>query len=43
MMGYANEADVMNALSTLERALKKMGADFEPGVSLAAAQASLME
>ncbi len=42
MMGYANEADVMNALSVLERALKKMGADFEPGAGVAAAQASLM-
>ncbi len=42
MMGYANEADVMNALSVLERALKKMGVEIESGKSLAAAQASLM-
>ena len=42
MMGYANEADVMNALSVLERALKKMGVEIQPGISLAAAQASLM-
>jgi len=43
MMGYANEADVMNALSVLERALNKMGVEIEPGKSLAAAQASLMK
>ena len=42
MMGYANEADVMNALSVLERALNKMGVEIQPGKSLAAAQASLM-
>ncbi len=43
MMGYANEADVMNALSVLERSLNKMGVEIEPGKSLAAAQASLMK
>lgn len=43
MMGYATEADVMIALSTLERALVKMGVEIELGISIAAAQVSLIE
>jgi len=43
MMGYATEADVMIALSSLERALNKMGVEIEPGKGISAAQASLMK
>jgi len=42
MMGYAADADVMNVMSALERALKKMGCEFEAGCGVAAAQAALL-
>jgi len=42
MMGYANDADVMNALSALETVLKRVGYAFTPGAGVAAAQASLL-
>lgn len=42
MMGYANDADVMNALSSLETVLKRVGYAFTPGAGVAAAQAALL-
>jgi len=42
MMGYANDADVMNAVSSLEKVLKRVGYAFTPGAGVAAAQASLL-
>ena len=42
MMGYATEADVVNALSAIERAMKKLGIPFDPGAGVAAAQRSLL-
>lgn len=42
MMGYANDADVLNALGGLERVLKRVGYNFTPGAGVAAAQASLL-
>ena len=42
MMGYATEADVVNALSALERALVKMNVTIEHGAGVAAAQRALL-
>lgn len=42
MMGYANDADVMNAVSSLETVLKRVGYAFTPGAGVAAAQAALL-
>lgn len=42
MMGYANDADVMTALSSLETVLKRVGYAFTPGAGVAAAQAALL-
>ncbi len=42
MMGYANEADVMNALASLEQVLQRVGYAFTPGAGVAAAQAALL-
>ncbi len=43
MMGYAADADVVNVIAALERALKKCGADFIPGAGVKAAQESLLK
>ena len=43
MMGYATEADVMIALSALERSLVAEGYQCDPGAGLTAAQKSLIE
>ena len=43
MMGYATEADVVNALSAIERAMKKLAIPFEPGAGVAASQKSLLK
>lgn len=42
MMGYAVDADVVNALAGIERAMKKLGLPFAPGAGVAAAQRSLL-
>jgi aspartate aminotransferase-like enzyme len=43
MMGYATDADVVNALSTIERAMKKLNMPFEPAAGIAAAQKALLK
>lgn len=43
MMGYATDADVVNVMAALERALKRCGASFTPGAGVKAAQESLLE
>lgn len=42
MMGYATEADAVNALSALERALVKMNVTIERGAGVAAVQRELL-
>jgi aspartate aminotransferase-like enzyme len=42
MMGYAVDADVVNALAGIERALQKNGVAFTPGAGVAAAQQALL-
>ena len=42
MMGYATEADAVNALSALERALVKMDVPIERGAGVAAVQRELL-
>jgi len=42
MMGYAVDADVVNALAGIERAMKKLGLPFTPGAGVCAAQKALL-
>ena len=42
MMGYAADADVVNALAGIERAMKKLGLAFTPGAGVAAGQRALL-
>jgi aspartate aminotransferase-like enzyme len=42
MMGYAVDADVVNALAGIERAMKKLGLPFTAGAGVCAAQKSLL-
>jgi aspartate aminotransferase-like enzyme len=41
-MGYTDELDLIAAISSLERGLRAMGADIEPGSGLLAAQKELL-